>query len=86
MAIDEKLKVDSFQPAEQPTPGSGDSTTTIDAEVAVQTEGGEDVTKGQQGVRKHLIALSIVLCQLVVVCGRSDYLCAASHLNRQINT
>lgn len=68
MAIDEELKLD--RPADQSTPEPGESTTTIDVEPTIQTEAGEDVAKGQQGTRKHLIALSIVLCQLVVVCGR----------------
>ncbi|RFU77230.1 efflux pump antibiotic resistance [Trichoderma arundinaceum] len=64
MAVEEELKVD--QTTEQPAPDSGDSTTTIDAEATVQTQGGGDAAKGEQGMRKHMIALSIVLCQLVV--------------------
>ncbi|KAM0261827.1 hypothetical protein ACHAQJ_002030 [Trichoderma viride] len=66
MAIDEELKVEPFRPTEQSTPDSGESTTTINAETTVQIEGGEGVAKGQQGIRMHLIALSIVLCQLIV--------------------
>ncbi|KAL7949386.1 MFS general substrate transporter [Trichoderma barbatum] len=75
MAIDEELKVD--RPTEQPTPGSGESTTTIDVEPTTQTDAGEDVDKGQRGVRKHLIALSIVLCQLVVALPFGSGLLAA---------
>ncbi|KAL6815408.1 MFS general substrate transporter [Trichoderma sp. SZMC 28013] len=65
MAADKELEVD--RPNEQSTPESGESTTTIDAEPTNQREAaGEDVVKGDKGIRKHLIALSIVLCQLVV--------------------
>jgi hypothetical protein len=70
MAIDEELKVDTSRPPEQSTPNSDGSSATIDAEPTVPTETGGDLVKEQQGIRKHLIALSIVLCQLIVVCGR----------------
>lgn len=70
MAIDEEMKVDASRPPEQSTPNSDGSTTTIDAEPTVPTEAEGDLSKGKQGIRKHLIALSIVLCQLIVVCGR----------------
>lgn len=71
MAIDEESKVDTSRPPEQSAPSSDESTTTIDAEPAIPTEVEGDLSKEQQGIRKHLIALSIVLCQLVVVCGSS---------------
>lgn len=70
MAIDEEMKVDASRPPEQSTPNSDGSTTTIDAEPTVPTEAEGGLSKEQQGIRKHLIALSIVLCQLIVVCGR----------------
>lgn len=68
MAIDEEMKVDTCRPPEQSTPNSDGSTTTIDAEPTVATEAEGGLSKEQQGIRKHLIALSIVLCQLIVVC------------------
>lgn len=70
MAIDEEMKVDASRPPEQSTPNSDGSTTTIDAEPTVPTEAEGGLSKEQKGIRKHLIALSIVLCQLIVVCGR----------------
>lgn len=81
MAIDEKMKVDTSQPPEQSTPNSDGSTTTIDAEPTVPTEAERNVAKEQQGTRKHLIALSIVLCQLVVVCGSFRFHTQSFHLN-----
>ncbi|KAM0453360.1 hypothetical protein ACHAO4_004953 [Trichoderma viride] len=66
MAIDEEMKVDASRPPEQSTPNSDGSTTTIDAEPTVPTEAEGGLSKEQQGIRKHLIALSIVLCQLIV--------------------
>ncbi|UKZ91235.1 uncharacterized protein TrAFT101_006227 [Trichoderma asperellum] len=66
MAIDGESKVDTSRPPEPSAPSPDESTTTIDAEPAIPTEVEGDLSKEQQGIRKHLIALSIVLCQLVV--------------------
>jgi hypothetical protein len=71
MAVDEEPKVE--RAAERTAPESGESTTTLDAEPTTQADAGENAAKGQRGVRKHLIALSIVLCQLVVVCWRGAF-------------
>lgn len=73
MAIDGESKVDTSRPPEPSAPSPDESTTTIDAEPAIPTEVEGDLSKEQQGIRKHLIALSIVLCQLVVVCGGSGF-------------
>lgn len=73
MAFDEESKVDTSRLPEQSAPSSDESTTTIDAEPTIPTGIEGDLSKEQQGIRKHLIALSIVLCQLVVVCGSSGF-------------
>lgn len=79
--MDEELKVDTSRPPEQSAPNSDESTTTIDVEPAVPTEVEGDLSKEKQGIRKHLIALSIVLCQLIVVCGISGFHTQSSHPN-----
>lgn len=85
MVIDEKLKVDTSRPPEQSSPNPNESTTTIDAEPAAPTEAEEDLSEEQQGMRKHLIALSIVLCQLVVVCDRLGIYTQSCHLDSRNN-